>query len=281
MNNPFGDIGAWLSRRTPRDELLSRAAELESLGYRTLWVSGGVEAGVFDVVAQVLDSTEQVRVATGIVNIWVETPDTVTAAWHRLEDRFPGRLYIGLGVSHAPAIDRLPGKRYARPLATTRSFLDELDKRTDALPTDRRVLAALGPRMLELAAERTLGTHPYLVTTENTAAARAGVGDAVVASELGVVLDTDRARGRAVGREAIGYYFPLPNYTNNWKRSGFSDADLANGGSDRLIDALLAIGDVDAIAARIAEHRAAGADHIAVQVLGADPDPVFRALADA
>ena len=150
-----------------------------------------------------------------------------------------------------------------------REFLDGLDAQTDPLPPERRVLGALGPKMLELAAERTAGTHPYHVTVANTAAARAGVGpDRLVAPELPVVLTTDVAAGRQTAREALTHYLGLPNYTNNWLRAGFTEADLADGGSDRLIDALVGIGDLDAIAARVREHRDAGADHVCLQVLG-------------
>lgn len=279
MSSPFGALGAWLSRRTPDHVLLPLARDLESYGYSTIWVSGTSEPGVFDVVEKVLGATDHVPVATGVVNTWIETPQTVTDGWHRLEERFPGRLHIGLGVSHAPSVNRLPGRRYTKPLATMRAFLDDLEQFPDPLPPGRRLLGALAPKMLELAAERTLGTHPYLVTTHNTSAARAGVGAAVVAPELGVILDPDLGRARTTGREAISHYFGLPNYTNNWKRSGFTDDDLADGGSNRLIDEVLAVGDVDRIAARIAAHRRAGADHIAVQVLDGDPRPVFRALA--
>ncbi|MDO9457557.1 TIGR03620 family F420-dependent LLM class oxidoreductase [Nocardioides sp.] len=279
--HPFGRLGAWVSRGLPDDVLARLGAELEQLGYGAIWISGGIETGVFDKVEKVLAGSERITVATGIVNIWLETPETVTDAWHRLEAQYPGRLYVGLGVSHAPAIDALTDHTYAKPLARTRWFLDELDAADDPLPPERRVLAALGPKNLALAAERSLGTHPYLVTPTNTAAARAGVGTALCAPELGVVLDDDVDRGRAVARKAIAMYFGLPNYTNNWKRSGFTDDDLADGGSDTLIDALVGIGDVDAIARRVAEHRDAGADHVCLQVLGDDTDlsATFAALA--
>lgn len=257
------------------------AREAEQLGYETFWLSGGRTPGVFDEVEAVLAATERIKVATGIVNLWVETPESVTEAYRRLEDAYPGRLYVGLGISHAPLVAQI-GKDYSRPLATTRTFLDGLDAQPDPVPTDRRIIAALGPKMLRLAAERSLGTHPYLVTTDNTASARAGVGpDAVVAAEVGVVIESDLASARDQGRRAIDHYLGLPNYTNNWKRAGFTDADLADGGSDRLLDAVLALGDADAVRARIAAHYEAGADHVCVQVLGDEPDrlAVLRELA--
>ena len=280
--NPFGSTGVWLRRTLPVERLVSLSQEAERLGYDTVWISGGGEPGVFDLVERILAGTERVSVATGIVNIWVETPVSVTEAWHRLESAYPGRLYVGLGVSHARMVDALPGQSYAKPLARTREFLDGLDaQEPDPLPPNRRVIAALGPKMCSLAAERSLGTHPYLVTVDNTAAARKGVGaDAVVAPELGVVLDPDLDSARRQGREAIARYLALPNYTNNWLRSGFTEADLADGGSDALLDAVLALGDVSAVAERIAAHREAGADHVCIQALGdGDPAEVFRALA--
>jgi probable F420-dependent oxidoreductase len=171
---------------------------------------------------------------------------------------------------------------YEKPLARTRAFLDGLDAEPGPLPPGRRVLGALGPRMLELAAGRTAGAHPYLVPVDGTARARAGVGpDRLVAPELGVVLEPDLPAARDLARQALARYLGLPNYTNNWLRSGFTDDDLADGGSDRLIDALVALGDPAAVARRVAEHREAGADHVALQVLGPRPHAAdaFRALA--
>lgn len=284
--NPFGSLGVWLGRHLPEDLIVDVGGRAEELGYDTIWIGGGGEPGVFDLVENVLARTERVAVATGIVNIWVESPASVTQAWQRLEDAYPGRLYVGLGISHARLVEGL-NLDYSRPLGRTREFLDALDEQSDPLPPDRRLLAALGPKMLALAAERSLGTHPYLVSTDNTAAARVGVGpEKVVAPELGVVLDPDLASARTQARDALSFYVGLPNYSNNWKRAGFGDADLAGGGSDRLIDALIALGDADAIAERVAAHRAAGADHVCLQVLNSAADArshveVLRALSGA
>jgi probable F420-dependent oxidoreductase len=283
-DNPFGSLGVWLRRSMPLDDLVAISRGAEELGYGTVWISGGGEPGVLDLASAVLDATTSVKVATGIVNVWVETPESVTAAWHRLEAAHPGRLYVGLGISHQRLVEGSIGQRYAKPLATTAAFLDGLDAQRDPLPPDRRLIAALGPKMCRLAAERSLGTHPYLVTTGNTAAAREGVGaDAVVAPELGVILDPDLVAARAQGREALSYYLGLPNYTNNWLRSGFTEDDLADGGSDRLLDDVLALGDTEAVSARVAAHRAAGADHVCLQALGTSVDPLttFRRLAGA
>jgi probable F420-dependent oxidoreductase len=281
-HHALGETGAWLLRHLPLDVLTRAAREVEDLGFGTVWISGGVEPGVFSLVESILDATEHVAVATGVVNIWAETPSSVTAAWHRLEERHPGRLYIGLGISHAPLVEGTLGTAYTKPLAKTAAFLDALDSERDPLPRERRMLGALGPKMLELAAQRTLGTHPYLVSPMNTATARGQVGErALVAPELGVVLNADREAALRVARAELAFYLSLPNYTNNWLRSGFTEDDFADGGSDRLIDALFAVGDLDAIAARVSRHRACGANHVAFQVLGDPPDHVtaYRALA--
>jgi probable F420-dependent oxidoreductase len=277
----FGSLGAWLPRSIPVDQLSALAPVLEDLGYGTLWVSGGREPGVLDTVAELMDVTRAMTIAPGVVNIWAETPQSVTAAWNSIESRHPGRLMVGLGVSHGPLVNQAGLGTYTQPLERTRDFLDELDALADALPQSRRVLGALGPKMLELARERTFGSHPYLVTPENTAAARSVLGDAFVGPELGVVLEPDLARGRQIAREALSRYFALPNYTRNWLRAGFGPDDLLEGGSDRLIDAVVAIGDVDTVAQRVQEHREAGADHVAVQVLHPldDMAGAFRALA--
>ena len=248
VRNPFGPLGVWLLRSLPSDQLTTVSREVEGLGYGAIWISGGKDPGIFDVVETVLAATERITVATGIVNLWAETPESVTEAWHRLEAQYPGRLYVGLGISHKPMVEGLLGLEYSKPLARTREFLDGLDAQPDPLPVGRRLIGALGPKMLQLSADRTLGAHPYLVTPLNTEQARAEVGDAVVACELGVVLEPDVESARVTAREQIARYFAMPNYTNNWLRSGFTEADLADGGSDALVEALVAIGDVDAMA---------------------------------
>jgi probable F420-dependent oxidoreductase len=276
----FGSLGAWLPRSTPVAVLAELAPEIEDLGYGTIWISGGREPGIFTAVDTLLQATETVTVATGVVNMWTETPESVTGAWHRAEDASPGRLFVGLGISHAPLIDKAGPSRYSDPLGRTSSFLDGLDAQPSPVPLARRFLGALGPKMLRLARNRTLGSHPYLVTTAHTVAARRVLGGAFLAPEIGVVLEPDRTRGLEIARESLTRYFALPNYTRNWLRAGFTTDDLADGGSDRLIDALVAHGDIQVIAERVAEHRAAGADHVALQVL--DPGvgllETFRAL---
>lgn len=262
------------------------AAELESLGYSALWIPD-VGGDVFGPLANLLGATTATTIATGILNVWMHTPEETAAEHARLTSEHGPRFLCGIGISHRPFIDRMnePGT-YQRPVETMASYLDGLDAAPTPLAADDRVLAALGPKMLELARSRTAGTHPYLVTPELTSKARAGIGpDGLVASEQGVVLETDPARAREIARSHLNTYLGLPNYSNNWKRQGFTDDDLADGGSDRLVDALVAWGDEAAIAARVQEHRDAGADHVCIQVLTSDPRalPVdeWRALAPA
>jgi probable F420-dependent oxidoreductase len=243
------------------------AAELEALGYSALWIPdpGGDVFGALDLL---LKATATVAVATGILNIWRQTPEATTAWWSALPPADQDRTLLGLGVSHGPMI----GEEWTRPLVAMRAFLDAL-----AVPTEHLCIAALGPKMLELARDRTAGTHPYLVSPEHTARARQAVGpDGLVAPEQGVVLETDADTARQIARQMLGGYARLPNYVNNWKRLGFTDDDVTSL-SDGLVDALVAWGDADAIAARVDEHRAAGADHVCLQVLQAPGSPMPRA----
>jgi probable F420-dependent oxidoreductase len=257
---------------------------LEELGYSALWVPD-VGGNLFDSVANLLGATSTATIATGILNVWMHTPEETAAQHAALSATHGPRLLCGIGISHRPFIDivKSPGA-YEKPVATMAAFLDGLDAAETPIAKDDRMLAALGPRMLELARTRTAGTHPYLVTPELTAKAREGVGpDGLVASEQGVVLDTDRERALATARLHLNTYLGLPNYSNNWKRQGFTDDDLADGGSDRLVDALVVWGDEATIAARVKEHHDAGADHVCIQVLTDNPIgfPVeqWRALA--
>jgi probable F420-dependent oxidoreductase len=209
-----------------------------------------------------------------------------TAQQHaRLTAAHGDRFLVGIGVSHQALIDRKEAGRYAKPLSAMRTYLDDLDHADQPLPRERRVLAALGPKMLDLARERSAGAHPYNVTPEHTAIARDALGpDALVATELAVVLTTDESVARAAGRQHLSIYLDLPNYTNNLRRLGFADNDFADGGSDRLIDALVAWGDEASIASRVQEHRDAGANHVCIQVVNegaASPQQQWRALAPA
>lgn len=288
MTKRLSGIGVWSSqlRYGDAERAGECAAELEQLGYSALWVPD-VGGDLFTPLGNLLEATTTATIATGILNIWMHTPDETAAEHARLTAAHGGRLLFGLGVSHQRLIDHAKESgTYQRPLAMMAEYLDGLDAAASPLAQGDRMLAALGPKMLELARTRTAGSHPYLVTPELTAAARAGIGpDGLVASEQGVVLETDPTEARQIARQHLAIYIGLPNYSNNWKRQGFTDDDLADGGSDRLVDALVVWGDEAAIAARVAAHRDAGADHVCVQVLTADPRefPVeqWRALAPA
>jgi probable F420-dependent oxidoreductase len=257
----------------------SFAADLERLGYGAIWV-GGSPGGDLRVIEDYLDATKKITIATGIVNIWNDSPGPVAASFHRIEQRHPGRFLLGIGVGHPEAT----GARYAKPYDAMVAYLDALD--AAHVPVDRRVLAALGPRVLKLAAQRTAGAHPYLVTPEHTRRAREIVGPGVLlAPEQRIVVATDPTTARAIGRPSVEKpYLGLSNYTRNLRSLGFTDDDLAGGGSDRLIDALVVYGDPAAIAAGVARHIEAGANHVAVNLLG-DPadDPLegFATVASA
>jgi probable F420-dependent oxidoreductase len=262
------------------------AAELESLGYTALWIPD-VGGDVWTPLANLLGATKQVTIATGILNVWMHTPEETAAKHAELSEQHGGRFLCGVGISHQPFIDRVKSSgTYAKPVATMAAFLDGLDAAEVPLRREVRVIAALGPKMLELARERAAGTHPYLVTPQLTANARAGIGpDGLVASEQAVVLETDADKARTIARTHLAGYLALPNYANNWRRQGFTDEDIADGGSDRLVDALVAWGDEAAIATRVQEHRDAGADHVCIQILTdnplALPDDAARRLASA
>jgi probable F420-dependent oxidoreductase len=272
----FGDPG----------EAAEAAAELEELGYTAVWIpdTGG---DVFGAVEHLLRATRTITVATGILNLWMHSAEETASAHARLTAEYGDRFLVGIGVSHAPIIDADQPGRYSRPLSVTASFLDGLDAAAPPLSLDHRVLAALGPKMLELAAQRAGGVHPYNVTPEHTATARKVLGPSkLVLPEQAVALTTDAAAARQIGRSFLVHYLELPNYANNIRRLGFTDDDFANGGSDRLIDAIVAWGDEDAIASRIREHRDAGADHVCVQVLSEQgmlqlPRQAWRTLAPA
>jgi probable F420-dependent oxidoreductase len=265
-------------------EIAEAAAELEGLGYAALWIPD-VGGDVFGSVETLLSATGRTTVATGILNLWMHSPEVTAQAHARLSATYGDRFLVGIGVSHALLIDSQEPGRYRRPLSAMGAFLDGLDAAPQPLERRHRVLGALGPKMTALARDRAAGVHPYNGTPEHTAAARAAVGpDALVLPELAVALVGGPEDGRRLGRAHLAHYLILPNYTNNLIRLGFTEGDLRDGGSDRLIDALVAWGDVDAIAARVQAHRDAGADHVCVQALsdeGAMPRGVWRELAPA
>jgi len=270
----LGRIGIWSGglRYGDAGKAAEIAAELEGLGYSTLWIPD-VGGDLWTPLANLLGATKNAVIATGILNLWMHEPEESAAKHAELAAAHGHRFMCGIGISHQPFIDIVKeAGTYKKPVATMAAYLDGLDAAPTPMPTGERMLAALGPKMLELARERTAGTHPYLVTPELTAQAREGIGaDRIVASEVGVVLETDPSKARAAARQALATYLALPNYANNWKRNGFTDDDIADGGSDRLVDALFAWGDEAAIAKRVQEHRDAGADHVCIQVLSDDP----------
>lgn len=274
-------IGIWSLelRFGDRDQAADAAAELDELGYSALWIPGGVGGDVTGDIDRLLAATSRATIATGILNIWKHDPAEIAAWWLALPDDRRQRVLLGLGVSHAHVV----GEAYRKPLSVMRDYLDQLDEA--GLPQEARCLAALGPKMLELARDRAAGVHPYLITPAHTALAREALGpDKLVAPEQGVILESDPVRARELARAALASYRTYPNYQNSWRRLGFTDDEIAST-SDRLIDALFAWGDVGKIAARIDEHFAAGADHVCIQAItgaGLDPAPartVWRELA--
>src|SRR5579875_756822 len=259
-------IGIWSSQLRYGDptESAEAAAELEELGFDALWIPD-VGGPVFDAVERLLAATKRTVIATGILNLWMHEPVDVAASYAQLTAAHGERFLLGIGVSHAPLIG---SDRYRKPLAATAAFLDGLDAAEQPVPAENRMLA--------LAASRARGAHPYLVTPEHTATARSVLGDGpLLLPEQTVILTEDAEQARAVGTEWLRSYLALPNYANNLLRSGFSSDDVAHA-SDRLIDAIIAWGDEEAIMHRVDEHRSAGADHVCLQVLLPDPQDFPR-----
>ena len=265
-------VGIWSSqlRYGNTAEAADAAAELEELGFAALWIPD-VGGPVLDSVDHLLASTKQVVIATGILNLWMHEPSDVAARYASLTEKHGDRFLLGIGCSHAPLIDSKEPGRYRKPLAATRAFLDVLDATEQPVPVENRVLAALGPKMLELSATRARGAHPYLVTPDHTRKAKEVLGDGpLLLPEQTVLLADNRDEARAVGTDWLRAYLALPNYANNLLRSGFTQDDLESV-SDRLFDAIIAWGGEDAIVRRVDEHKQAGADHVCVQALTADP----------
>jgi len=262
----FGHYSLW------KQLSAAQLQEVESLGYGAIW-AGGSPPAELDWIEPILGATENLQLATGIVNVWTAEAGPTSESFHRIEAAYPGRFLLGIGVGHPEA-----HTEYKKPYDALTEYLDKLDEY--GVPKDRRVVAALGPQVLKLSARRSAGAHPYLTTPEHTAQARELIGpDAFLAPEHKVVLTTDAAQARAVGRKALEIYLNLANYLNNWKRLGFTDADVAKPGSDALVDAVVAHGSTEAIAARLKQHLDAGANHVPVQVL-TGTDKLVPALAD-
>jgi probable F420-dependent oxidoreductase len=269
----LGELGVWCPAFRGADAVQAAraAAELESLGFGALWIPGSGNGPVIDDIRALLAATSSIVIATSIVSIWTHEPAEVARMQAELDDAHPGRFLLGLGVSHALLVNTLGAGTYRRPLTRMHAYLDALDDA--ATPPRRRVLAALGPRMLDLARERSAGAHPFLTPVQHTRFARERLGEGpLLAPELAVLLETDADRARYHARAHIAVPLTLPNYADNLRRSGFTEDDLRDGGSNRLVDALVAWGDLDAIRARVDAHRAAGADHVCLNWIGeADP----------
>lgn len=287
----IGPIGLWTGSLdfVPAGQSRELAAEIETLGYSAIWLPEVAGRDVFVHLALLLSATSRLVGATGIANIWGRDAVAMAGAINGLTEAFPERVLVGLGVSHHTLVGGLRGHQYEKPLTAMREYLDRLDQspyiaeRPSTPP--RRVLAALGPKMLELAGTRSDGAHPYFVTPEHTAAARQVLGpEPLLCPEQAVLLETDPDTARAVGRAHLAVYTPLPNYANNLRRLGFGDDDLADGGSDRLVDAIVAWGSADDVVKRVRAHFDAGADHVPVQMLTSErrgvPVEQWRALAE-
>ena len=288
----LGRIGVWLGPIALASAAVEREAlaEIEELGYSAVWYPEGVGGKeTFSHGGLLLSATRRIVVATGIASIFARDPMAMKAGQLLLCDAYPGRFLLALGVSHQPSVAERGGS-YAKPLQSMADYLDAMDAApySSPLPLEApRIIGALHPRMLELAARRTLGAHPYFVPPEHTADARARLGAAaILAPEQAVVLETDPARAREIARGHARFYLGLDNYRRNLERLGlgFTDADFADGGSDRLVDAVIAWGDADAIRARVRQHLDAGATHVSIQPLpapGGSALAVLRQLAPA
>jgi len=272
-----GPIGVWASSRTLGEQGWGEAAGLvEQLGYAVFWLGGSPRLSA---VRPLLEATERLTVATGIINVWQNEPAQLASEHAQLVSEFPGRLLVGLGIGHPEATTA-----YAKPLSTMREFLDGLDAANPPVSSEERCLAALGPKMLDLSAERSLGAIPYFTPVEHTRFARERLGEGpLLAPELACVIDTDAERARSKARDYASLYLGLRNYTSNLLRLGFTEEDIAAGGSDRLIDAIVPQGTAEGIAAMARAHLDAGADHVCLQPVGSTglPREEWTALASA
>lgn len=279
----LGTYGIWYGRvdALPTLHAQDAARTIERLGFTAMWVAEAVGRDPFVSSATLLSATTTLKLATGIANIYARDPMTMVAGQKTLAEAFPDRFLLGLGVSHGHLVAGIRKHDYSRPYSYMVDYLDRMDNALFMAvgPTEDpgRLLAALGPKMLTLSAERANGAHPYFTTPDHTETARALLGaDALLAPEQMVVLNTDPTEARRMARAGMKIYLGLPNYANNLLRSGFTEDDLAGGGSDRLVDAIVAWGTAEKVAARVNEHREAGADHVCMQVLNDGFDAPVR-----
>jgi probable F420-dependent oxidoreductase len=287
----IGRVGIWYGSidALPTSEAKRAAQLVEELGFGALWVAEAVGRDPFVSSAILLGATERLVLATGIANIYARDPMTMAAGQKTVAEAFPNRFLLGMGVSHGHLVAGIRKHDYSKPYSHMVEYLDRMDKALFMAKGPEedpgRLLAALGPKMLELSASRCNGAHPYFTTPEHTELARATMGpDALLAPEQMVVLNTDPIEARRIARAGMKIYLGLPNYWNNLLRLGFEESDRADGGTDKLVDAIVAWGSEEQIAARVAQHHAAGADHVCVQVLHdgyALPEEEFRRLAPA
>jgi probable F420-dependent oxidoreductase len=268
----LGRIGIWRLQRHGTEPV----PEIEALGFSALWVGGSPS---LEQMRPFLERSSTLAIATGILNVWQHEPGDVAAGHAELAREFPGRFLLGIGIGHPEATSD-----YAKPLTKMRDYFDGLDGAAEPVPREQRIAAALGPKMLDLAAERSLGTHPYFTPPEHTRFARERIGpDALIATELAVVLEPDADTARELARTYAEGYLKRRNYTSNLLRFGFDERDFSGGGSDRLIDAVVPHGPPEAIAEAVQAHIDAGADHVCLQSLGHGAAPLddYRALAKA
>ncbi|WP_326731588.1 TIGR03620 family F420-dependent LLM class oxidoreductase [Streptomyces phaeochromogenes] len=277
-------VWAWQLRRAEPHAIREAATELEHLGFSALWIPD-VGGDVFSPLSRLLDATTAIPVGTAVLNLWKHEAEEVAAFRASLGTR-ANRLLLGIGASHAAVVDRKSPGRFRRPLQAMDAYLDQLDAAEPPVQRGGRLLAALGPKMIELARLRSAGVITYLCTPRHTELARAALGpESTLVAEQAVVLESDPARARGLARRYLDDYLALPNYRNNLERLGFTAEDFADGFSDGLVDALVAWGDPASIAKRLDEHRTAGADHVCVQILTAAPERIpmdeLRSLAPA
>jgi probable F420-dependent oxidoreductase len=278
----LGRVGLWHFLDVfPTPVLQAAAREIEELGFKTLWIPEALGREAFAHAGLLLAATRQLVVATGIANVWARDAMAMAAAQKTLAEAYPERFLLGMGVSHAPLVAGMRGHDYDKPLSYLRSYLDAMDSApfmaaSPSVPPPR-VIAALHPKSLLLARERAWGSHPYFVPPEHTARARKALGAGkLLAPEQAVVLEKDATRARTIARTHMATYLGLPNYVRNLVSLGFTPDDVANGGSDRLVDAIVAWGTIDAVAKRVQAHHAAGADHVCLQVLRENPAELPR-----
>lgn len=274
----LGRVGIWTRQfeDQPASKAQETARELEELGYGAIWFGEAAGREVLTNAGLLLAGTKRIVIATGIANIYARDAMAMAAGQKTLAEAYPNRFLLGLGVSHVPLVEQLRGHKYEKPVATMRAYLEAMDRApyNSVAPTTKppRVLAALGPKMMALSGELANGAHPYNVNPEHSAEARQILGtQPYLCPEQAVVLESNADQARGIGRSFLNFYLTLPNYANNLRRLGFTDDDFKDGGSNRLIDAIIAWGDPKAIRKRVDEHHAAGADHVCIQVLTSDP----------